>query len=223
MLTRIAIDGPVGSGKSSISKALAQKLGFIYVDTGALYRATAFYCKTKNVDVADAVAVEAAIHGLLTLDISVVDGTQRIYANRIDVTDEIRTEEISMMASTVSKIPFVREFLLEMQRDTARDNSVVMDGRDIGTVILPDAEVKIYLTADDMERAGRRYKELALKGATVTFQEVLDELRRRDYQDMNREIAPLKQAVDAVLVDSTNLTFEEVVEKIYDIVMAKTS
>lgn len=216
----VAIDGPAGAGKSSISRIAAKKLGFIYVDTGALYRAVGLKFSLSGADT----SLECDIDGILadtTVDIRFKDGEQRVYLDGRDVSSEIRTPTASMMASAVSARPQVRAFLLEMQRKLARENNVVMDGRDIGTVVLPDAKVKIYLTASAEVRAERRLKELKEKGERVTFKEVYDDMVKRDYDDMHREIAPLKQAEDAVLADTTDCNLEESVELILKIVNEK--
>jgi cytidylate kinase len=198
----IAIDGPVGAGKSTIARECAKRLGFIYVDTGALYRALGVHFNSgefsSDVDVS----------------LKFVDGEQRVFVNNIDYTDKIRTPEASMLASDISAKQEVRKFLLELQRGFARTQSVVMDGRDIGTVVLPYADVKIFLTAKAEERAKRRYDELISKGIATDFEEVLSDLNKRDYNDSNREHAPLKQADDAVVVDTTGNTFSESVEMV---------
>ena len=216
----VAIDGPAGAGKSSISRIAAKRLGFIYVDTGALYRAVGLKFSLSGADT----SLNCDIDGILadtTVDIRFKDGEQRVYLDGRDVSSEIRTPAASMMASAVSAKPQVRAFLLEMQRKLARENNVVMDGRDIGTVVLPNAKVKIYLTASAEVRAERRLKELTEKGENVTFKEVYEDMVKRDYDDMHREIAPLKQAEDAVLADTTNCNFEASVELILKIVNEK--
>ena len=216
----VAIDGPAGAGKSSISRIAAKRLGFIYVDTGALYRAVGLKFSLSGADT----ALNCDIDGILadtSVDIRFKDGEQRVYLDGRDVSSEIRTPAASMMASAVSAKPQVRAFLLEMQRTLARENNVVMDGRDIGTVVLPNAKVKIYLTASAEVRAERRLKELTEKGENVTFKEVYEDMVKRDYDDMHREIAPLKQAEDAVLADTTNCNFEASVELILKIVNEK--
>ena len=198
----IAIDGPAGAGKSTLSRKTAEELGFIYVDTGALYRTVGLKFSKAGFDTDLNCDVEEILKNTI-VDIRFVDGEQRVFLDGKDVSDDIRTPKASMMASAVSAKPPVRAFLLEMQRKLARENNVVMDGRDIGTVVLPDATIKIYLTASAKARAERRYKELTEKGTQVSFQEVYDDMVQRDYNDMNREIAPLKQADDAVVADTT--------------------
>ena len=213
----VAIDGPAGAGKSSLSRLAAKSLGFIYVDTGALYRAVGLKFSLSGADT----TLNCDIEKILSetqVDICFVDGEQRVFLDGKDVSDKIRTPKASMMASAVSAKPEVRAFLLEMQRKLARENNVLMDGRDIGTVVLPDATVKIYLTASAKARAERRYKELIEKGQEVTFQEVYDDMVQRDFNDMNRATAPLKQAEDAVLADTTECNFEESLELILKIV-----
>ena len=220
MSIAVAIDGPVGAGKSSIAKECAKRLGFIYVDTGALYRCIGLFCDRNGVNIDDASRVEAALSHI-TLDVKIKNGTQHVYLNSYDVSEEIRLPEISMAASKVSAIPAVREYLLQFQRDMAASQNVIMDGRDIGTVVLPNAEVKIYLTADAEVRAKRRYDELIAKGNKVTFESVLADLNQRDRNDMTREIAPLKQADDAVLADTTKLDFDSSCELIIGIIKEK--
>ena len=209
----IAIDGPGGAGKSTISKAVSKELGFIYVDTGALYRAIGLYCLRNGIKTDDADKVSAALSDV-SVDFTYIDGEQRVMLNGEDVSTDIRLPEVSMAASNVSAIPAVREFLLELQRKIAREKDVLMDGRDIGTVILPDAQLKIFLTASAEVRAKRRFDELTAKGKEVNYDDVLRELIERDYQDSHREIAPLRQADDAVLVDTSDMTFDEVKERI---------
>lgn len=212
-LISVAIDGPVGAGKSTIARAAAERLNFIYCDTGALYRAVGLFCHRSGVDMHDPSEIAMAMSDI-KLEIRLVEGVQRIFLNGGDVSEEIRQPEISMAASTVSAVPEVRAALLSLQRDIAETNSVIMDGRDIGTVVLPNAEVKIFLTAKPEVRAKRRYDELAAKGGDVTFEEVLNDLNKRDYNDSHRAAAPLKQAADAVLADTSELDFEQSVELI---------
>lgn len=217
----IAIDGPAGAGKSTISRLAAKKLGYIYVDTGALYRAVGLKFSLLGYDA----SLDCDVSGILSetsVDIRFVNGEQRVFLDGEDVSDNIRTPAASMMASAVSARREVREFLLEMQRRLARENNVVMDGRDIGTVVLPGASVKIYLTASAEERAGRRWRELAEKGEKITLKEVYDDIVKRDYNDMHRDIAPLKKAEDAVLADTTECTLEESVELVLKIVGERT-
>ena len=213
----IAIDGPAGAGKSTIAKMVSAKMGYIYVDTGALYRTIALYI-TEN-DIPDDKIEES----LKNADVSLrfIDGTQRVFLGDRDVSGLIRTPEISMAASRTSAIPAVRAYLFGTQQKIAAENNVIMDGRDIGTVVLPNADVKIFLTASAEERANRRYKELAEKPDCPSYQEILDDIIKRDYQDMHRETAPLKQAVDAVLVDTTKLTLEESADAIISVINEK--
>ena len=213
----IAIDGPAGAGKSTIAKMVSKELGYIYVDTGALYRTIALYI-TEN-DIADE-DIEASLEKA-DVSLKFIDGAQRVFLGDRDVSDLIRTPEISMAASRTSAIPAVRDYLFETQQKIARENSVIMDGRDIGTVVLPNADVKIFLTASAEERANRRYKELSEKPGCPTYQEILDDIIKRDYQDMHRETAPLKQAEDAVLVDTTELNLEESAAAIVKIINEK--
>ncbi len=216
-MINIAIDGPAGAGKSSLSRLLAAKLGYIYVDTGALYRAVGLKFSSLGFDTKLSGDIDAVLSDT-DVDIRFIDGSQRVFLDGNDVSDDIRTPTASMMASAVSAKPAVRAFLLDMQRNLAKRNNVVMDGRDIGTVVLPDAQVKIFLTADVETRAMRRFKELAEKGDTATFEEVLEDMKVRDYNDSHRPIAPLKQADDAVLADTTTLSFEESLELLVKIV-----
>ena len=213
----VAIDGPAGAGKSTLSRKTAEKLGFIYVDTGALYRAVGLKFSNAGYNAELNCDIEQVLK-TTTVDIRFVKGEQRVFLDGEDVSDGIRTPNASMMASAVSAKPAVRAFLLEMQRKLARENNVVMDGRDIGTVVLPDATVKIYLTATAKARAERRYKELIQKGTAVTFEEVYDDMVKRDYNDMHREIAPLKQAEDAVLADTTECDLDGSLELILKII-----
>lgn len=212
----VAIDGPAGAGKSTIAKAAAKELGFIYVDTGALYRAIAYNAVTKGV-----IDDTQKIIDMLTdtnVELKYVDGVQAVYLNGDDVSAYIRTPEISMGASKVSAIPQVREFLLNLQRDIAKKNNVIMDGRDIATVVLPNADVKIFLFASPECRAQRRYKELMEKGEDVTLEDVLADVNQRDYQDSHREIAPLKPSEDSVMADTSKLNLEESIQLIINII-----
>jgi cytidylate kinase len=211
----IAIDGPAGAGKSSIAKEISSTLGFIYVDTGALYRTIALYAQEHHLE-----TPQALIDQLDAIDIELhfIGGTQCISLNGENVTDEIRTPEISMGASKVSAIPQVRDFLFELQQKMAREHDVIMDGRDIGTVVLPNADLKIYLTASADERASRRYMELQEKADCPTYEEIRADIIARDYNDTHREIAPLKQAEDAVLIDTTDMGFHEVCEEILSLI-----
>ncbi|MDE6521004.1 MAG: (d)CMP kinase [Ruminococcus sp.] len=213
----IAIDGPAGAGKSTIAKKVSAEMGYIYVDTGALYRTIALYITENNISDED---IEKSLENA-EVSLKFIDGVQRVYLGDRDVSDLIRTPEISMSASRTSAIPAVRKHLFGLQQKIAHENNVIMDGRDIGTVVLPNADVKIFLTASAEERANRRFRELSEKPNCPGYQEILDDIIKRDYQDMNRATAPLKQAEDAVLVDSTSLTLEEVVEKIIEIVREK--
>lgn len=208
---KVAIDGPAGAGKSAVAKAVAKKLGFIYVDTGALYRGIGLYMLRKGVDPGDPEAVLPLLSGVKE-ELCHIDGEQRVLLNGEDITGLIRTEKVSAAASAVSAIPEVRAFLYHTQRDVAEKNSVVMDGRDIGTAILPDAEVKIFMTATPEERAHRRVLQLAEKEIAADFSAVLAEINERDKNDSTRTAAPLIQAEDAVLIDNTKMTFEETVK-----------
>ncbi len=205
---RIAIDGPSGAGKSTVAKAVAKRLGFIQVDTGAMYRSVGLYIYRRGIDPSDADKVEPELKDI-NIDLGFSDEGQRIYLNGEDVSEKIRQNEISLYASKVSAIPAVRRFLLEMQRKVAREHSVVMDGRDIGTVILPDAELKIFQTASVRERAKRRCDELVAKGQDVDFEQIKKEIEERDYNDSHRAEAPLVPADDAVIIDNSNITIEE--------------
>ncbi len=204
----VAIDGPSGAGKSSLAKRLAADLGYVYVDTGAMYRTIGLYAVRQGADLHDAAAV-AALLPQIRLDIRLVDGTQHVYLNGEDVSEAIRAEEIGMAASAVSAHPPVRAFLLETQRGLAANQNVLMDGRDIGTVVLPNATVKIFLTASPEARAQRRCKELQEKGQAAEYETVLADIRQRDDQDTHRAVAPLKQAEDAILVDTSDIDFDQ--------------
>jgi cytidylate kinase len=212
-LINIAIDGPAGAGKSTIAKKIALALGFIYVDTGALYRAVGLFVMRQSKRADDAVAVMNLLPQIKIELNYAKDGQQVLLCNE-DVSLFIRTQEISMAASLVSAIPEVRAFLLGLQKDIAKKNNCIMDGRDIGTVVLPQAQLKIFLTASPEERAKRRYEELRLKGASDTFENVLAEIIKRDTQDSSREIAPLKPAEDAIIIDTTGLEVNESFDKL---------
>ena len=219
-MINVAIDGPAGAGKSTVARAAAQKLGYIYVDTGALYRAVGVYCLRNSIVTTDVDGVGAILKDI-TVELKFIDGVQHVFLNGDDVSTEIRLPEASMAASNVSAIPSVRAFLFDLQRDIAAKNNCLMDGRDIGTVVLPNAQVKIFLTADPEERAMRRYKELIEKGSNVTFEEVLEDLKVRDYNDSHREIAPLKPAEDSVIVNTTGMSLEESINTIVKTVEEK--
>ncbi len=212
-MAAIAIDGPAGAGKSTIAKKVAKELGYIYVDTGALYRAIAYYLLTNQIDIDNEESLTKACDRI-TIRIAYEQDAQQVYLNEENVTSYLRTEETGNMASKSSAKPQVRAALLDLQRNMAKEYDVVMDGRDIGTNVLPDAEVKIYLTASSKERAKRRYKELVGKGETADFDKIEADIIERDNRDMNRAIAPLKQAEDAVLVDSSDMSIAQVVDTI---------
>ena len=217
----IAIDGPAGAGKSTIAKALAARLDYIYVDTGALYRSIGLAFMRKGFDRQLSCDVAKELSDV-KVDIRFINGVQHVFLGDEDVSEAIRTPEASMMASAVSAKPEVRQYLLEMQRDFARKYNCIMDGRDIGTVVLPTAQVKIFLTASDEERAMRRYKELREKGDTATYEDVLSDMRQRDYNDSHRAIAPLKPAEDAIIADTTGKGLEESVLMLMSIIKEKT-
>lgn len=213
----IAIDGPAGAGKSTIAKKVAKELDFIYVDTGAMYRSMALYLIRKGVKAEEKnkiIELLPEIH----VTLAYVEGEQHVYLNQEDVSSLIRNEEVSQMTSSVSTIPEVREALLSLQRNLAKENNVLMDGRDIGTCVLPNAELKIYLTASTKVRAKRRYDEMIEKGMECNLKELEASIKERDYRDMNREIAPLKQAEDAVFLDTSDMNIEEVVNAIIRLV-----
>lgn len=218
----VAVDGPSGAGKSTLSKAVARELGIVYVDTGAIYRTIGYYIFREGIDPKDAGAVVAALP-LIHVDMFYSeDGLQHMLLNGEDVTEQIRLPEISMYASAVSAIPAVRDYLLEMQRDMARRSSVIMDGRDIGTVVLPDAQVKIFLTADVEVRARRRTTELELRGTPKPFEQVLEEMKQRDWADSHRDAAPLQEAEDAIRVDTTDMDFQQSKEAIMQVIRRRT-
>ena len=214
----VAIDGPSGAGKSSLAKRLAKELGYLYVDTGAMYRAIGLYAKRAGADTKNAAAVEALLPEV-RVELKYVDGAQRVLLCGEDVSEAIRAEEIGMAASDVSAHPAVRRFLLDTQRNMALTHDLLMDGRDIGTVILPNATVKIFLTASPEARAKRRMLELQQKGQPADCETVLEDIRQRDWQDTHRATAPLKQAEDAVLVDTSELDFEESFQTLKNLIL----
>ena len=215
MSFNIAIDGPAGAGKSTIARAAARSLGFLYVDTGAMYRAIALHLLRNHVEAENTDKIEGLLADM-TIRIAYSGGEQQIILNGENVTSQLRKEEVGNMASKSSAIPKVREKLLQLQRDIARDNDVIMDGRDIGTFVLPNADVKVYLTASVEERANRRCLELKENGIDADIEKIEQDIRTRDFQDMNRSIAPLKQAEDAVVIDSSRMSIPEVMDKIVD-------
>ena len=215
-MINVAIDGPAGAGKSTVAKAAAKELGYIYVDTGALYRTIALNA-VRNGVIDDTDKIIKMLDNTV-VELKHIDGVQAVYLNGEDVSALIRTPEISMGASKVSAIPKVREFLLELQRDIARKNNVIMDGRDIATVVLPNADVKIFLFASPECRAQRRYKELIEKGEQLKYEDVLADVNQRDYQDSHREIAPLRPSEDSVMCDTSELNLEESIEAVVNIV-----
>ena len=221
MSFNVAIDGPAGAGKSTIAKKLAADLGYVYVDTGAMYRAMAYYFLQNHIDASDEQAIAAACPKV-DVTIQYTGGEQQVILNGENVNGLIRTEQVSMMTSDTSKYPVVREKLLSLQRGLAEKENVIMDGRDIGTCVLPNADVKIYLTASAAERARRRYKEQTERGVDCDIKEIERDIIARDEQDMNREVAPLRQAEDAVLVDSSDMTIDQVVDEIIRIYQEKT-
>ena len=220
-MIQIAIDGPAGAGKSTIARMTANKMGIVYVDTGALYRTVGYYVRSANTDPHDAEAVERLLPQI-HIEVRFADGKQTVFLNGEDLGDRIREPEMSMYASAVSAHPAVRAFLLDTQRDIAKKNSVIMDGRDIGTVILPDADVKIFLTASDEVRARRRYDELISKGMNVRYEDVYNEMIERDRQDSGRAAAPCVPAPDAILLDNSDLQAEECVDRIIALAKQKT-
>ena len=217
MAVNIAIDGPAGAGKSSTAKLVAKKLGYIYVDTGALYRTVGLYSIRKGIDTKNAEKVIATLPDV-KVELKFVDGAQHVFLNGEDVSEAIRTPEASMGASNVSAIPKVRECLFDLQRKIAAENDCIMDGRDIGTVVLPNADVKIFLTTSVEERANRRYKEMIEKGEEADYNDILEDIKKRDYQDSHREIAPLKQADDAIYVDNGGYNLEDGAEDLLRII-----
>ncbi|MBQ1238287.1 MAG: (d)CMP kinase [Oscillospiraceae bacterium] len=216
----VAIDGPAGAGKSTISREAAKQLGFLYVDTGALYRTVALDMIRNNIDVFDKTAVCARLP-MIKVAFGYENSEQQVYLNDENVSGQIRTPQVSSAASTVSAIGEVRQFLFEQQQNIAKENNIIMDGRDIGTVVLPNAQVKIFLTADVKERARRRFVELQEKNDPATFDEVLEDMKQRDYNDTHRPVAPLRQAEDAVLVDTTELDYNGSVAAILAVIKEK--
>ncbi len=210
----VAIDGPAGAGKSTISRKAAAELGYIYIDTGALYRTVGLNALRKGVDIQSDDAVISTLTDDLRVELRFIDGEQRMFLNGEDVSSDIRTPEASMAASRVSAVPAVRKYLFDLQKNLARTNNCIMDGRDIGTVVLPDADVKIFLTASPEARAERRFRELQEKGMNTPYEEVLADMIKRDYDDSHRAIAPLKQADDAILCDTSNIGLEESIQLI---------
>lgn len=213
----IALDGPAGAGKSTVAKGVAKQLGFIYVDTGALYRTVGLKFLRDGYNTELECDIESVLK-TIEVNIKFIDGTQHVFLNGEDVSDEIRTPSASMMASAVSAKPPVRAFLLEMQRKLARENNVIMDGRDIGTVVLPDATLKFFVTASVSERADRRYRELKEKGMDVNYDDIYKDIETRDYNDSHRDIAPLKPAEDSIIFDTTGNTLEESINKLLTII-----
>ena len=207
-MINVAVDGPAGAGKSSIAKAVAEEIGFIYVDTGALYRSVALYALENDLD------NDSLIASLYKINIRLefINGSQHVILNEDDVSDKIRTSDVSMNASKVSALPEVRKYLFDLQKKIAAENNIIMDGRDIGTVVLPDADLKVFLTASAEERANRRFLEV--RDSNITYEKVLEEIKQRDYNDMHRDISPLRQAGDAVLLDTTGMTIDEVKNKL---------
>lgn len=218
----IAIDGPSGAGKSTLARKLAAKLDYIYVDTGAMYRTIGLYIYRKSIDPKDAEAV-ATVLDEIKVGLSFVDGEQRVYLNGEDVSADIRLHEVSQYASLTSAIPAVRSYLFNMQQKLAAENNVIMDGRDIGTVVLPNAEVKIFLTAKPEVRAKRRYDELLERGQEVDYDQILADVIRRDEQDMNRPVAPLKPAEDSIVLDTSECTFDQSLELLYSTIKERLS
>ncbi|MFV0464805.1 MAG: (d)CMP kinase [Lachnospiraceae bacterium] len=220
MSINIAIDGPAGAGKSTVAKLLSKRLGFIYIDTGAMYRAMALFVKERGISTEDEAAIEQACEQAV-ITIQYMDSEQQVLLNGMNVNDRIRQEEIGNMASGISVYPKVRKKLVSLQQELAANENVIMDGRDIGTCVLPDADVKIYLTASVKTRAERRFAELTDKGISSSLEEIKKDIEDRDYRDMNRATSPLRQAEDAVLLDTSNLVIEETVDKMYEIYQEK--
>lgn len=217
---RIALDGPSGAGKSTIARKLAEELGFVYVDTGALYRTIGLFVLNSGTDTKNEMKVGECLQDI-NIEIKYIDAQQRIILNGVDVSEDIRKNEVSMAASDVSAFKAVRAFLMDTQRNVAKAQSVIMDGRDIGTVVLPQAEIKIFIVGDATVRAKRRHRELLEKGQTISLQEVLEDIITRDHNDTNRKEAPMKQAADAILLDTTYKNFDEAYLAVLNIVKSK--
>lgn len=209
----IAIDGPSAAGKSCLSKDISDKLNIVYIDTGAMYRAVALYFIQNNTNMEDENAVQDALENII-IKFRRIDNKLRVFLNDIDISDDIRTEQIGLMASKVSALPKVRYDMIDRQRKLAEDSSVILDGRDIGSVVFPNADLKIYLTANEEERAKRRLIDLEQKGINTNFKEVLEDIKKRDYNDINKPISPLVKTDDAVLIDTTQMTREEVIDRV---------
>ena len=222
MSFNVAIDGPAGAGKSTVAKAVAKEKGFIYVDTGAMYRAMALYILRKGLDTNDEAAIGSVLDEI-EISLGYEDGAQQVFLNGENVSGLIRTEEVGMATSNVSKHKPVREKMVALQQEVAKTTDVVMDGRDIGMWVLPNADVKIYLTASSYERARRRHKELAEKGGTKTLEEIEQDIITRDYQDMHRENSPLVQAPDAIYLDSSDMTLQQVIDAILALINRKSA
>lgn len=217
-MINIAIDGPAGAGKSTIARCVAAELGYIYIDTGALYRTVALAAIRMGKDIESSNEVVSILTDDLSVELKFIDGEQRMFLNGQDVSELIRTPEVSSAASKVSAVPQVRQYLFDTQRRLAKENNCVMDGRDIGSVVLPDAQIKIFLTASPEDRARRRYLELTQKGVDVKFDDVLADMIKRDYDDTHRQIAPLKRVDDAILCDTTGFELEQSIQKVLSIV-----
>ena len=217
MTINIAVDGPAGAGKSTVSRGAAKELGFIYVDTGALYRAVGLNALRLDIDTKDIEAVSESLKNA-RVEVRFIDGEQKVFLNDEDVSEAIRAPEASMAASNVSAIPTVRDYLFELQRDIAKNNNCLMDGRDIGTVVLPWAQIKIFLTASPEERAMRRYKELVAKGVVAEYEQVLEEMKQRDFNDSTRAIAPLKPADDSVLIDTSGKSLAQSIDSVTSLI-----
>ncbi len=222
MSINIAIDGPSGAGKSTLARRLAEKLNYIYVDTGALYRTVGLYMFRNKIDPRDTEKVAVALP-LINVGLRFINGEQHVYLNGEDVSADIRLHEVSQCASLVSAVPAVRQFLFDTQRKMAAENDVIMDGRDIGTVVLPDADVKIFLTASAEVRARRRYNELLERGQEVDYEQILADVNQRDEQDMNRSVAPLKPAEDGVILDTSDCSFDESLALLYKTIKERLS